>query len=328
MIFSNTNERAKQLLNVIEQLLVKDDLEIFTTHLNGSDNMTTRKRRVKSFEQSRRGIISSARIFGEGVNIPICDAVCFADNKNSTVDIIQYVGRCLRKCSAKPTKTACVVVPFVLDANDGDFFNSDSKLFFKLRRILKSLGTTDDMISEKFVLKDCNKTASGNKADTDESISELVIGTNLNIHEFRQHIITHVFDKTGDPESRIRNKIIYENKRRHLNNQVLIDTRTKCLDFLNHECEQHAPHTKNWVKFCVGNDMFSELKTTYYYSKNELCNACDKLGIVDFESYKTLRRADPRLPCPDYINDGFYQDLDENFNINSLLHKQCSLLEM
>ena len=328
LLFSNTNERAKQLLNVIDQLLIKEDMTIFTTHLNGTDNMTTRKYRVKLFTESCRGIISSARIFGEGVNIPTCDAVCFADNKSSTVDIIQYVGRCLRKCSAKPNKIALVIVPFVLDANDCDFFNSNSKSFLKLRKILKSLGTTDDMISEKFSLKDCNKILLGNKTDTDESNSELVIGTKLTINEFRQHIITHIFDKNGDPESRIRKKLIYENKRLYINNQDLIDTRNKCLVFLNNECEPHTPITKNWIKFCVGNDIFSELKTKYYYSKNELCNACEQLEIVNFETYKTLHRTDPRLPCPDYINDGFYQDLDEKFNINSLLQVQSSLLEM
>lgn len=329
LIFSNKNDKAKRILEIIEQMLEKEDLNIFTKYLNGFDNMNKRKYQVKLFEQSERGIISSARIFGEGVNIPICDAVCFADNKSSTVDIIQYIGRCLRKCSLKPNKISYVIVPFVLDVdNETEFFDSESVSFFKLRRILKSLGTTDNMISEKFFLKDCNKISSEKGHDKMESISQLFLGKKINLNEFKQHIISKIFDKDGDPESRIRNKIIYENRRRLINNQELIDTRKKCLEFLHTEYEDKIPKTKNWIKFCLGNDMFLELKKKYYYSKNDLCMSCNKLGIIDFESYKKKYNKDKRLPHPDYINDGFYQDLDEKFNIDNLLQKNSCLLEL
>ena len=50
--------------------------------------------------------------------------------KGSTVDIIQYVGRCLRKCTTKPNKISCVIVPFILDVeNEIDFFDNDSTSF-------------------------------------------------------------------------------------------------------------------------------------------------------------------------------------------------------
>lgn len=328
LIFSNKNEKAKRILEIIEQLLENEKMNIFCKYLNGSDNMNKRKYQVRLFEQSERGIISSARIFGEGVNIPVCDAVCFVDNKGSTVDIIQYVGRCLRKCSLKPNKISYVIVPFILDVEDEtDFFDSDSKSFFKLRRILKSLGTTDNMISEKFVLKKCNR-ISEKGDDKMDSISQLFSGKKINLNEFKQHIISKIFDRDGDPESRIRNKIIYENKRRLLNNQELIDTRKKCLEYLDTEYEDKIPKTKNWIKFCLGNDMFLELKKKYHYSKKDLCRSCDKLEIIDFETYKKKYKKDKRLPHPDYINDGFYQDLDEKFNINNLLQKNICLLEM
>ena len=321
LIFSNKNEKAKRILEIIDQLLEKEELKIFTKYLNGSDNMNKRKYQVKLFEQSERGIISSARIFGEGVNIPICDAVCFADNKGSTVDIIQYVGRCLRKCTTKPNKISCVIVPFILDVeNEIDFFDNDSTSFFKLRRILKSLGTTDDMVSEKFVLKNCNKLSS-NKGENKESVSQMILGQKLNIKEFKQHIISKIFDRDGDPESRIRSKIIYENKRRLLNKQELIDTKKKCLKFLKDECEDKTPKTKNWIKFCIGTDLFLEMKKKYYYNKDELKEAFVKLKINDFDDYKIKYTNDDRLPHPDYINDGFYYDLDERFDIMSLIEE-------
>lgn len=346
LIFSNKNEKAKRILEMIEKLLEKEDFDVFTKYLNGSDNITKRKYQVKLFEQSERGIISSARIFGEGVNIPVCDAVCFADNKGSTVDIIQCVGRCLRKCKTKPNKISHVIVPFVLDNKD-DFFDCENKSFFKLRKILKSLGTMDDMISEKFVLKDCNKISSIGSDDKMESICQLFSGKKIDLDEFKQQIISKIFDKNGgNPENRIRNKIINENKKRLLNNQKsidisnnenylrwlssinLIDTQKKCLEFLHSEYENKMPKTKNWIKFCLGNDIFLELTKKYYYSKTDLCQSCNKLGIINFESYKKKYMKDERLPHPNYINDGFYQDLDEKFNIDILLQKNSCLLNI
>lgn len=328
LIFSNKNEKAKRLLEIIEQLLENEKINIFCKYLNGSDNMNKRKFQIKLFEKSEKGIISSSKIFGEGVNIPICDAVCFADNKSSTVDIIQYVGRCLRKCYLKPNKISYVIVPFILDNNNVEFFNNDNKSFFKLRKILKSLGTTNDMISEKFILKNCNKISGDQNDDTNESIIELMIGKKFNLSEFKEHILSKIYDRAGNPECKIRTKIITENKRRFLNNEELIDTKKKCLEFIKKYDEYKIPQTKNWIEFCLGIDMFNDLKNKYYYSKNDLCDSLKKLSITDFEKYKKNYTKDKKLPPPDFINDGFYEDLDEKFNINNLFKKDICLLEM
>jgi hypothetical protein len=287
--------------------------------------MNVRKKQVKIFEESNRGIISSSRIFGEGVDIPICDGVCFVDNKCSTIDIVQYVGRCLRKYNKNPLKISYVIVPFIMD--DDNFFNDNNDDFLKLRRILKSLGMTDDMITENFVLYDCGKHVS-NYYNGKECISKSYIGIPLNLTEFKQRIISKIFDRDGDPENRIRNKIIYENKRRALNNLDLIDTKKKCLEFLKSECESKTPVTNNWVKFCLGNDLFSERTNKYYYNKDEFRKACEINNISDFETYKLYYSKDIKLPSPEYINDGFYQDLDDKFNVNIILQSNVCLLEI
>ena len=76
--------------------------------------MNKRKYEINEFELMPIGIISSARIFGEGVNIKSCDSVCFVDGKGSIVDIIQYIGRALRKCESIPNKLAYIIVPFIM----------------------------------------------------------------------------------------------------------------------------------------------------------------------------------------------------------------------
>jgi hypothetical protein len=213
-----------------------------------------------------------------------------------------------------------------MDDDTENFFDSENKSFFKLRRILKSLGTTDNLISEKFVLKDCqpsrcsgNKCACGKNDDDKESIHSVNISQTIDLKHFEQSIISKIFDRDGNSESRVRNKIIHENKRRYINGLELIDTKVKCLNFLEEECETDIPNPDNWIKYCLGSDLFLEIKKKYYYSKEELIIACHKIKITDFETYKKRYKKDLKLPSPNYINDGFYQDLDPKFNIITLL---------
>jgi len=323
LVFTNTNKNAKRLMELIDNLLEKEkkNEDIFTKFLSGDDNMNIRKSQVNNFSKAKSGIICSARIFGEGVNIPICDSVCFADNKTSTIDIIQYVGRCLRLCKEKPNKISTVIVPFIID-DLNDFLDNKKDSYFQLRSILKSLGTTDEIVSEKFILKDCNKIVSGkinNKSENKLIESIETYAETIDLKEFKQSIITKIFDKTGEPEARIRNKIIYENKRRIVNGLDLIDTKTKCLEFLKQEGENTIPLTNNWIKYCLGNDYFNEIKKEYHYTKEDLKTSFKQLNMFNFEDYKINYQLDIKLPSPDYVNNGFYYDLDNKFDIVSLM---------
>ncbi len=317
LIFSNKNKRAKKILEIIEKIFKKEEIEIFTKYLNGNDTMNKRKYQVKLFEQSEKGIISSVKIFGEGVNIPMCDSVCFIDNKESAIDITQYIGRSLRKCDAKPNKIAHIIIPFVLE-NENNFFDNSNKSFCKIRKILKSIGTTDEIICENFILKNYNKKLF-KKKDLKEYLCEMIIGKKINIDEFKKNIISKIFNKDGEIENIIRNKIIYENKKRMIKGKELIDSKKKCLEFLKSKNENVIPYTNNWIKYCLGNNLFLEMKNKYYYSKEELKKVFEKLKMKNFEEYKIKYVKDEKLPPPIYINDGFYYDLDNKLDISSLM---------
>lgn len=318
LIFSNRNERAKKIMRMIKTLLDEKEHKIFCKYLDGYDSMNIRKYKIKVFEQSERGILSSTRILGEGVNIPICDSICFADCRNSTVDIIQCIGRCLRKCKLIPNKISHVIIPFTLNGNIEHFSDSNNASFHKLRKILLAMGTTDDLITEKFIIKNYNYCTRRN-IDAKESINADSIGQTIDLKHFEQSIISKIFDRYGYSENRVRNKIVHENNRRYINGLKLIDTKAKCLKYLRDECESDIPNPDNWVKFCLGTNLFPIIRRLYYYSKEELITACHRVGIIDFETYKKYYKMDVRLPSPSYINDGFYQDLDPKFNIITLL---------
>jgi len=323
LIFFNRNERAKKIIEFIKNILEKDNIKIFTKYLSGNDNMNKRKYNVKLFEKAKRGIISSSRILGEGANIPSCDSVFFGDNKQSTNDIIQNMGRCLRIYNKNPNKIAHIIVPFLLNTEKEDFF-SDDKQFKKIRMILKSIAVTDEMVSEKFILKGCNNILSYKKDNTIDLIPQIENGEKIDLDKFKQQIICKIFDKNGNSDDRIRKKLIYENNKRFSNNQKLIETKKKCIKFLQEQNETIIQEPKNWIKYCVGNEIFAKLKEKYCYDKNELINICIKYDILNFDIYKKKYGQYDKLPPPDYINDGFYYDMDPDFNLTMLIQKQIS----
>ena len=116
----------------------------------------------------------------------------------------------------------------------------------------------------------------------------------------------------------IRNMIIYENQQRLQNNEQLIDTKRKCLMYLNNRNEmideKYVPI--NWVKFCLGDEYFSVLKDKYCYDLNEFKSACQAYNITNIDSYKANHHLNNILPPYEYISSGFYTDIDVNFNIN------------
>ena len=331
LIFSNKNDRAEQIINFIDWYLNTYEHglgEIYTKFLSGENKMNFRKSEVKQFEGYSVGIISSARIFGEGVDIKICDAVCFADGKGSTVDIIQYVGRALRKCDFLPNKLSYVIIPFILDS-DEEFLTNENDSFLKIRKILQALGTSDDMITEKFTVVDYStKFKSFRKEYIQKSDKDVIIkksGITINIKDLANDIIVKIFDKNGDGIDYIRNKLLYENKNRLHNcklgdNLDLIDTYKKINEFLSKDEIKKIPiNTKNYVKYAVGNKYFEELTKKYYYNKDKFIDSCKRSGITNIDSYKAKYGKDKKLPPYDYIGSGFYYDLDPKFNLQLIL---------
>ena len=326
LIFSNTNNRAKNIIEFIENYIKKTchtlNEKINCKFLSGNDSMNVRKGEVTEFEKCEMGIISSARIFGEGVDIKICDAVCFADGKSSSVDIVQYVGRCLRKCKTIPDKLSYVLIPFILDESD-EFFDYENQSYLKLRKILKTIGTTDEMVTEKFVIMNCNKNKYKH-IDSDKKECNVIYDKDckLDIKQFTNDLMSKVFDRSGDLIDRTRNILIYENKRRYENNEELIDTRKKCIQFLKSKNINEEPQNiKNWVRYCFGEKLFEKIWNMYYTSIDSFKNACISLDITDSESYKQKYKKDKLFPSYEYINSGFYTDLNKTFNLDTLLSK-------
>jgi superfamily II DNA or RNA helicase len=85
-------------------------------HVNGAMSPASRAQNISLFEMSDYSLLTNARCLIEGVDIPLIDGICFADPKTSLIDIVQAVGRALRKPWGEgPEKVAKIILPVVVD---------------------------------------------------------------------------------------------------------------------------------------------------------------------------------------------------------------------
>ena len=154
--YHNAVSRAKKFAEFLEKInQLVYGTEILVNSIDGSDSMRARKNTIREFSEASRGIMCSARVLNEGVNIPVTDSVCFVDARESTIDLIQCIGRCLRLFPGK--NMAYVIVPTFIENFDTD--NFDKNVFGNVIRILKALKDTDERIVEYFQLKCTGKVA-------------------------------------------------------------------------------------------------------------------------------------------------------------------------
>ena len=75
-----------------------------TRHVDGQHHALERKSRIEWLKGESEGgcrILSNARCLSEGIDVPALDAVLFMSPRNSQVDIVQAVGRAMRKAEGK-----------------------------------------------------------------------------------------------------------------------------------------------------------------------------------------------------------------------------------
>lgn len=81
---------------------------------------------------------------GEGWDIPLLDAVVFAENMSSSIRIVQSALRASRKDTLQPNKIAKIILPIL--NNDDWLENNDLK---KVQEVIYQMGVEDETIIQK-----------------------------------------------------------------------------------------------------------------------------------------------------------------------------------
>ncbi|MFC2085772.1 DEAD/DEAH box helicase family protein [Bacteroidota bacterium] len=119
-----------------------------TFHVSGRTPTAARAREMDLFAEADHALVTNARCLTEGVDVPDIDCILFADPKRSTVDIVQAVGRALRKADEK--EFGYVILPVLLEEGAEDIDVSADSAFGTVLITLRALAANDERIIEYF----------------------------------------------------------------------------------------------------------------------------------------------------------------------------------
>lgn len=117
-------------------------------HVDGSMGAAKREAKLSWLKNTRTDgydchLLSNVRCLSEGVDVPSLDAVIFLAAKNSQVDVVQSVGRVMRRAEGK--KYGYIIIPIVVPSNiDPEEALDDNKRYAVVWDILRALRSHDD----------------------------------------------------------------------------------------------------------------------------------------------------------------------------------------
>jgi superfamily II DNA or RNA helicase len=119
----------------------------FVNTVIGTMSIGARRRVLADLMAAPTGVACSAKALTEGVDAPAVDTVVFVDPKSSVVDILQAVGRALRRDPANPAKRAHIVVPVAIGNHDNPERELDRSARESVWRVLKAMRAHDEILA-------------------------------------------------------------------------------------------------------------------------------------------------------------------------------------
>ena len=133
------------------------NLKISIDHIDGTMNCKERLEKLENLNQFKPNtckVLSNARCLSEGVDVPALDSIVFFDGKSAMVDIIQAVGRVMRK--AKNKKRGYIILPIAL--KESEIKNLDEAVnntnFKNIWKVIKALRSHDSSLVDEATFKE------------------------------------------------------------------------------------------------------------------------------------------------------------------------------
>ena len=124
--FSNTIKESQHFVGLVEReqdeaALAERNLAIEGKHVDGKSGVLERDRLLSWLREDmtmaqRCHVLSNVRCLTEGIDVPALDAVLFLQPRKSQIDVVQAVGRVMRKAEGK--RYGYVVLPVVVPSGD------------------------------------------------------------------------------------------------------------------------------------------------------------------------------------------------------------------
>jgi predicted helicase len=154
-------------------------------------------------------VLTNARCLSEGVDVPSLDAVLFLSARNSQVDVVQSVGRVMRKAEGK--KYGYIIIPIIVPTNvEADKALDDNKRYAVVWTVLNALRAHDDRFNALVNKLELNKKKPGqiivgrpastphdDRAD-DNLTPEFAQQLSLEFEELQSAVFARMVIKVGD----------------------------------------------------------------------------------------------------------------------------------
>ncbi|GAA6861975.1 hypothetical protein CHC122_10780 [Helicobacter pylori] len=156
----NIKESFETIMECYDEELKKKiskNLTISIDHIDGTMNCKVRLEKLEelnAFKPNTCKVLSNARCLSEGVDVPALDSIVFFDGKSAMVDIIQAVGRVMRK--AKHKKRGYIILPIALE--ESEIKNLDEAVnntnFKNIWKVIKALRSHDPSLVDEATFRE------------------------------------------------------------------------------------------------------------------------------------------------------------------------------
>ena len=127
-------------------------MEVHSKHLDASDSALKRNQALRDLTKAdREGVahlLFNVGLFGEGVDVPSLDAIVFMEPRQSQVDIVQAVGRVMRRSEGK--RFGYIVVPIAIEPGKdiASALVEGTDGYKALGKVLRALQSHDGRLAE------------------------------------------------------------------------------------------------------------------------------------------------------------------------------------
>lgn len=169
--FSNTIKNSQRFVELVTRLQGEQDFEVRgvrmrADHVDGTSGVLERARKLRwlggetMVMQQQCHILSNARCLTEGIDVPSLDAVLFLQPRKSQIDVVQAVGRVMRRAPEK--KWGYVILPIVVRAGEDPSEALDKNdAYAHVWEVLQALRSHDQRLDAWINKLDLNESTEG-----------------------------------------------------------------------------------------------------------------------------------------------------------------------
>ena len=158
---------AKEFSRIADELGGKVNLpRLFAEHVDGTMNVVERNQKLSwlkanaASEENECRILTNAKCLSEGVDVPALDCAIFLNPRDSVVDVVQSVGRVMRKAPGKKYGYVILPIGIAMGASPENALNNNKK-YRTVWQVLNALRAHDDRLDNQFAKIDLTGKSNG-----------------------------------------------------------------------------------------------------------------------------------------------------------------------